>query len=158
MRRVFATLLERDETAMTLAMWVRLSLAALHRAGIAMIVAGCAMVPKPEAPAFPLPLPPPSPAPSITYTHGASSERTPQYFRCVSQAALPMARAPASPAVIARHAAARCEPMRQAIMQALEAENEGKPLAQHYAATFGEALKERVIYHVTGLVREARQK
>jgi hypothetical protein len=69
-----------------------------------------------------------------------------------------MAHAPVSPAAIARHAALRCDNMRQAIMQALEAENDGKPQAQQYAQVFGEALQARVIHHVAGLVREARQK
>lgn len=109
------------------------------------LATGCATRP-PEAPE------------RIIYTHGASGERTPGYFRCVSQAALPMAHAPATPTAIARFAASRCSALRQTITSALEEENAGKPLAQHYASTFGDALEARVVQHVAGLVRVARRR
>lgn len=118
---------------------------------VCILMAGCATVPR-EVPVVIAPH-----APATAFTHGASAERTPQYFRCVSKEALLMTHAPASPQAIARFAAQRCDALRQAITQALEEENADKPLAQNYAQVFGEALEARVIHHVAEEVRVARR-
>ena len=69
-----------------------------------------------------------------------------------------MAGAPGSARDIAGAAAARCEAALRTIVDGLEEENAGTPLADTYATAYGETLRKRVIAHTAARVAVAKKK
>lgn len=87
-----------------------------------------------------------------SFTHVSARDPAARYFRCVSDAALPLARVPDTAGHIARMSAKRCQDLLDTVTQGLRQENAGVPFAEQYAAAYGESLKKRVIRDVTKAV------